>query len=243
MAKRATESSRRVAIGYVRVSSRQQRDEGSSLRDQRDEIASYAVVNNLHLLDIFEDGGISGGKDESGRPGLAGVLRVLAQGEASVLIVKHLDRLARDTDLAGYLRVQVKRLGCSLAVIDEVDDPIRRAVDSLAAELERIRGSQRMRFSHRMRKQQGLWTGGAPFGYRLVQGKLVPLEDELRTVRRVDELRRDGKTIRAIAVSLNEEQRSTRSGRPWSPSTVHEVVRRLRHEDASSPICNAAVSP
>jgi len=91
------------------------------------------------------------------------------KARASTLIVKHANRLARDSDLAGYLKIEVRKAGASLEVIDEAkDDPIRAAVDKMLAELERIRGSQRMKFVYASKKGRGEWTGGVPFGYRVV---------------------------------------------------------------------------
>lgn len=225
--RRKASAARQAAVGYIRVSSRQQRDEGKSLADQRDEIMRHAAVAGFDLLDIFEDAAISGGKDESQRPGLAAALATLREGRASVLIVKHVDRLSRDNDFAGYLKVELRRIGVRVVIIDEAaDDPIRQAVDQLAAALERIRGSQRMKFSHRMRKQKGLWTGGAPYGYRLIRGKLDPIESEIAVVERVKQLRHEGVTLRGIANVLNEQRIPTRSGAAWRCQTIHQIVRR-----------------
>lgn len=227
MGRKKAGGGRQRAIGYIRVSSRQQRDEGLSLGDQRDEIMRYCAVGDLDLIDIHEDAAVSGGKDETGRPGLAAALATLRGGQASVLVVKHVDRLSRDSDFAGFLKVELRRIGVRVEVIDEAkDDPIRQAVDQLAATLERIRGSQRMKFSHRMRRSKGIWTGGAPYGYGLVDGKLEPVDSEQAVIARVRQLRDSGLTIRAIADALNEDVAPTRSGNPWAYQTVHRIVRR-----------------
>jgi len=165
MKTRLSAESRPAAIGYVRVSSKKQRDDGNSLEDQREAIIRHAVLSGLDLIEIFADGGISGGKGLDARPGLAAALAAIRQGRASTLIVKHADRLARDSDLAGYLKIEVRKAGASLEIIDEAkDDPIRAAVDKMLAELERIRGSQRMKFVYASKKGRGEWTGGVPFG-------------------------------------------------------------------------------
>jgi DNA invertase Pin-like site-specific DNA recombinase len=233
------------AIGYIRVSSRQQKDEGLSLGDQREEIMRYCAVAGLDLIDIHEDGGISGAKDETARPGLAAALAALREGLASVLVVKHVDRLSRDNDFAGFLKVELRRIGVRVEIIDEAkDDPIRQAVDQLAAALERIRGSQRMKFSHRMRRSKGIWTGGAPYGYSLVSGKLEPIEREQAVIIEVCRLRDSGLTFRAIAEVLNGEAVPTRTGRPWSHQTVHHITKREYSSATLSPFlagCASAV--
>ncbi len=229
MAKLIDSTKRPVAVGYVRVSSKKQADEGNSLEDQGEAIIRHAVLSGYDLTDVFSDGGISGGKDESGRPGLASALDAIRSGRATVLMVKHADRLSRDSDFAGYLKVEVKRAGGSLVILDEAkDDPIRNAVDKMLAEMERIRGSQRMRFVHASKKARGLWTGGVPFGFELgPDGKLTAIESDAPVLERIKAMRDEGKTLRAIAEELNRSAVPTRSGKPWNQQTVHNILGRM----------------
>src|SRR5258708_39426404 len=50
------------AICYIRVSSEEQADSGLGLEAQRRCIAAYCQMKGLHLAEVFEDPGISGGK-------------------------------------------------------------------------------------------------------------------------------------------------------------------------------------
>jgi DNA invertase Pin-like site-specific DNA recombinase len=234
MKRRLSSANRPSAIGYVRVSSKKQRDDGNSLDDQREAIIRHAVLSGLDLVEVFADGGISGGKGVDARPGLAAALAAIREGRASTLIVKHADRLARDSDLAGYLKIEVKKAGASLEIIDEAkDDPIRAAVDKMLAELERIRGSQRMKFVYASKKARGEWTGGVPFGYRVIAGKLERIVAEQPIIERISALRAEGKALRKIAASLNEERIPTRSGKLWNAVTVSAIIDRA-HRDAPS---------
>lgn len=228
MAKKLAAPDRPRAIGYVRVSSAKQAAEGGSLEAQRDAIIRAAVLSGLDLLDVFADAGISGGKDETKRPGLAAALEAIESGRASVLIVKHSDRLSRDSDLAGFLAVQVKRAGGRLEIIDEAkNDPIRTAVDKMLAELERIRGSQRMKTFHATRKAKGLPAGPAPFGFTVGEdGKLVPLASEYPTVERVRSLRAAGSSLRQIVATLNADDILSPTGKSWNPATVAKILSR-----------------
>ena len=217
------------AVGYCRVSSRKQADQGHSLEAQREAVIREAVLGGLDLIDVYSDGGISGGKGEKSRPGLAAALSAIRSGAASVLIVKHADRLSRDTDYAGHLRTIVKEAGGRLVVIEEAkDDPIRNAVDKMLAELERIRGSQRMRGVHAARRAKGLpKLGPAPYGLRWAPGgRLEAAPEEAPELERIGSLRKAGHSLRAIASTLNGEGVPTRSGRPWNPQTVNAIVRR-----------------
>ena len=215
------------AVGYVRVSSKRQRDEGGSLDDQREAIIRHAVLSGFDLVGTFEDGGVSGGKDEGKRPGLSAALDAIKSGAASVLVVTHVDRLARESDLAGYLRVTVKRAGGTLAVIAEAkDDPYRKLLDSMLAEMERLRARERMRFTYAEKRRRGEHVGPVPFGFRLEGSRLVPEPSERAEVRRVLAQHRAGKTLRQIAADLNERGVPTRRGRPWSATHVDLILRR-----------------
>lgn len=227
------ESSRRPkAIGYVRVSSKKQRDEGNSLDDQREAIIRHAVLSGLDLVEIFADEGVSGGRDERGRPGIAAALESIREGRATTLIVKHVDRLSRDADFAGYLKVELKKRGGTLDIIDEAkDDPIRAAVDKMLAELERIRGSQRMKFVHATKKGRGLWTGRVPYGYRLGDDKkLHPVTAEQPVIHRIEQLRAGGATLKQIVDVLNDDAVPTRSGKPWNAQTVNAILQRSQRK-------------
>lgn len=68
--------------------------------------------------------------------------------------------MLRLLDRVGFLLAVGAVAGGHLVVIDEAkDDPIRRAVDKMLAELERIRGSQRMKTWNGERKAKGLPAG------------------------------------------------------------------------------------
>jgi site-specific DNA recombinase len=222
-----TPSKRTKAVGYVRVSSKKAAEDGGSLDDQRDAIIRHAVTSGLDLVGVFEDGGISGGKDEEKRPGLAAALDEIRSGSASTLVVKHADRLSRDADLAGHLRVIVKRAGGTLLVLDEArDDPYRKLLDSMLAEMERLRGRERMRFTYAQKAARGEHVGAVPYGYRLDGTALVPEPVEQEIVRRIVKAQRAGKSPRKIADKLNDDAVPTRRGKPWSHQHIRLILAR-----------------
>lgn len=53
-----------------------------------------------------------------------------------------------------------------------------------------------------------------------------PVEDELRTVERIRELRRAGMSMRDIATTLTREGLRTKKGARWHAATVLRVLRR-----------------
>lgn len=228
MAKAIDSGKRPAAVGYVRVSSKAQATGGGSLQAQREAIALAAVLEGLELLRVETDGGISGGASEKKRPGLKAALDAIRAGEASVLIVKHGDRLSRDSDYAGHLRTVVKEAGARLVVIDEAkDDPVRLAVGKMLAELERIRGGERMRSFHATRKAKGLSSGPAPFGMRLgAEGRLEPDPSTAATVARILALHGEGWSLREIAAGLNAAGTPGPTSAKWNAMTISKIANR-----------------
>jgi DNA invertase Pin-like site-specific DNA recombinase len=230
VAKKLASPKRPRAYGYVRVSTSKQAEEGGSLEAQRETIARHCVLSGYDLAGMAEDAGISGGKGEDARPGLREAMDAIRSGSADVLVVTHVDRLARSTDEGGHIRVEIRRAGGKVDVVAEVkDDPIRQAVDRMLAELERIRTSQRMTVWNAQRRAKGLPAGPAPFGSRIGEdGRLEPVAAEQPVVDRILARSGEGASLRTIAAELNADEVPSRSGRPWNPMTISKVVKRAK---------------
>src|SRR5947208_108517 len=80
-------------IGYVRVSTDEQRSSGAGLAAQRAAIEAECRRRGWHLVEIIEDAGYSA-KDLK-RPGVQVALETLQRGEAGALVIAKLDRLSR----------------------------------------------------------------------------------------------------------------------------------------------------
>ena len=80
-------------LGYVRVSSIMQNEEGKSIEMQMDYIKKYCKVNNYELVDIFEDRGISGLKGN--REGLNNLISAIENKDCECVVVYSLSRLGR----------------------------------------------------------------------------------------------------------------------------------------------------
>src|SRR5258708_6231902 len=83
----------RAAVGYIRVSTTRQVENGVSLEMQRTKIKQWCMLHDYKLVAIFEDAGVSGTRED--RPGLAKALKACTKGTA--LVVYKLDRLGRST--------------------------------------------------------------------------------------------------------------------------------------------------
>ena len=82
-----------VAIGYVRVSTDRQAEQGVSLEAQEAKIRAMATVQGTELLDVIVDGGESAKSLK--RPGVERLLAVVNSGKVQAVIIAKLDRLTR----------------------------------------------------------------------------------------------------------------------------------------------------
>lgn len=224
---RRTSSAPPRAIGYVRVSTGKQADKGGSLAVQRDRIVEHAVLAGLEIGRIYEDA-VGGAKDEDARPGFAAALDAIRASEAQVLIVTDVDRLARDSDVAGHARVEVRRAGGEVVVISEVGAGVEVvAVRQLLATLEREKIRARMRTWAGARRAAGKHLGNTPYGSRLgLDGSLEPVEAEQPVIAQMVTMRRQGASLRMVVRTLEAEGVPTRAGTPWNPTTVSAILAR-----------------
>jgi site-specific DNA recombinase len=170
-------------------------------------------------VDIVVDHGASGRTTE--RPGLQRVLATLDRGEAAGVVVAKLDRLTRSVRDIGALLERSEEGGWSLSSVAEQLDT-RTASGRLVlnilvsvAQWEREAISDRTKAALAVKRAQGVRLGRPP----------EPLED--RVLRRVCELREEGRTYEAIAAACQEEGLPTPRGGQWHPTTVARLLRRV----------------
>lgn len=97
-----------LEIGYVRVSTDRQADQGTSLETQSSRIRAMATVQNADLIDLVIDGGESA--KSMNRPGLRRILALVEAGKVDTAIVAKLDRLTRSVkDLCQLLELFERR--------------------------------------------------------------------------------------------------------------------------------------
>jgi DNA invertase Pin-like site-specific DNA recombinase len=220
------------AVGYLRVSTTEQ-VEGFGLAVQEEGVRDYCRAHGLRLVGMESDEGVSGANGLDTRLGLARALAALESGEADVLVVKRLDRLARDLLVQETILERLTQHGKEVRSVDEADitsdDPTRvlvRQVLGAIAQYEKgvIRG--RMLAGKAAKRAAGGYTGGAPrFGRRAEGRELVADHAERETVARAKVLRADGCSLREIAGVLEAEGRPTKRGERWHPSTLARLLR------------------
>jgi DNA invertase Pin-like site-specific DNA recombinase len=225
-------------IGYVRVSTDRQADEGLGLAIQEKAIRQWAKANGHRLAGICRDEGVSGTKDTAQRPGLADAVNAVCEKRAAAIVVHRMDRLARTlTVQEGILshvwncQGEVYSVDTGQVLRDDAEDPMRtfvRQVMGAASELERAMVVARMRAGRRHKAADGGYAYGAPgFGYRAEGGALVPEPAEQEALARMLALRAEGKSLRQIADALNGEGHQSKRGGVWHSASVGRVLNRL----------------
>jgi len=216
------------AIGYVRVSTQGQADEGVSLEAQKAKIEAWCLANDYELVGIHEDAGISGTKSD--REGLQTALESAGNGMA--LVVYSLSRLTRSTkdmlDMAEKLEKRSTDLVSLTEKIDTTTAAGRMVFRMLAVlnEFEREQVGERTKAALAHKKAIGEKYAPVPFGYRELEGRLVEVEQEAKLVAQILRRREQGHTLMSIADWLNNQGIEGKKGGKWYASTVSYVIKR-----------------
>jgi len=221
-------------IGYCRVSTDNQKDEGT-IDLQRQALKEYADAQGLELVRVFEDEGVSGGLED--RAGLADLFSFLEDKDNSdieaVLIFK-LDRLARDLYIQEHLIKKLEGLGKRLISTKEADlasdDPMRKAFRQfmgIVAELEK--GFITMRLSggriNKIKTKGGYAGGGVALGYTAKDKDLIIDAEQAETIKQIFKMKRYGrKGLREIAKTLNDKGTPTARGGRWHAGTIRYIL-------------------
>lgn len=221
------------ALGYIRVSTGQQAEEGYSLAAQAHELRRWAQYQRLDLVEPpFEDAGISGRHNL--RPGLEAMLGQLQPGDTVATYA--LSRLARGGAVQTLALVErIQSAGARLVLLKEQLDsatPTGRLLLVILAELA-LMESEQMRERSELGRLQAAREGRLPQGDQSLpyglgtddEGHPVWDPQLAATVRRAYELRLTH-ALRPLARQLEQEGRAPRrGGERWDESVLAAMLR------------------
>jgi len=222
-----------TAIGYVRVSTEEQSNNGHGLEAQEKAIRAFAESQGYELLEVVADAGVSGATRPDTRPGFSRVLELAEQQAFSVLLVWKFDRLARSLVYAvtatSALQEQFEVVLRSVTEPIDTSTPTGQMLFAIFAGMaaqEREAIIDRTIAGKKQKAAAGGFVGGsAPYGYRRdKEGGLMIDGQEAAVVRRIAAMRRSGATLKAIADTLNAEGIPGRRGGSWYPGTVRYLL-------------------
>jgi DNA invertase Pin-like site-specific DNA recombinase len=219
----------KTCVAYIRVSDQQQM-RGSSLADQERACREFAQRAGLKLLKVYRDEGRSAFKDDiKHRPQFAAMLTAAAGRAFGAVVVYKLDRFARRARIFHTCRWQLEQAGVQLLSATEPNETSaagRLSSGMLAefAEFYSAQLSERIKGAAASKAARGLWVGGAPFGYDLVNRQLAPNALRLWVVA-IFVAYDLGATTTTIAAGLNAAGVQLGRGKPWTKDSVLMVLR------------------
>jgi len=217
------------AVSYIRVSGQGQ-IAGDGPERQRRAINKYAKAHGLVIDESFADLGVSGATELADRPGLATLLDRVESNGVKIVLIERADRLARDLMVQEVTLDAFSRAGVKVVTSEGVDltsdddDPTRRLVRQLlgaVAEFDKSVTVLKLRAAReRKRRQMGRCEGRKPYGHHPAERAIIA---KIKALRRKP---RGGPRLSfaKIADQLNTDGFTNRSGRPWSPVRVFQVL-------------------
>lgn len=222
----------RSAVGYVRVSTSMQAEDGLSLEAQTVAIKKYCSSNGLALLKIYADVE-SGGKSD--RKGLAEAL----SRKADVFIVLKFDRLSRSIKHFCQLYEDYFSGKTELVAIREairLDSALGRALVNVLmvfAQMEREATGERTRESISYIRASGYHFGKVRYGMSAVPAPdnpryqvLVENKAQQAVLSRIRAMVENNMGLSEIATILNSEKIAPPRGKEWTKILVYHLKRR-----------------
>lgn len=217
------------AIGYIRVSTSMQANDGVSLDAQRAKIAAWCELNDYELKDVFVDAGVSGSK-MTNRTGLMDALNACSKGSA--LVVYSLSRLSRSIRDTMDISDRLSKAGSDLVSLSEKIDTTSAAgkmvfrMLSVMAEFEHDQIVERVKFGMDYKKQQNGRVGTINYGSKMSDDgtTLVDDENEQLIIAAIHKYREGGLSLRNIVSRINEQGYKSRSGKPFQLTQVARIV-------------------
>lgn len=221
----------KLVVGYTRVSTSGQVEEGAGLEIQRSRILEYCQQNGLVLNEIFEDKALSGTMRE--RPALLKLLKDVEEDRIKQVIVLRADRLSREMGLSIFIDNMLCEHGVQLTSIlepiidlngDGLTKLIRRML-ALFSEYEKELIASRLLEGRRNNAKNGKrGSGSIPFGFAKVGESLEPHPTEAEHVRKIFRWFLKGRRYSEIAEILNKRGITTRRGKPFQLQSIKNIL-------------------
>jgi site-specific DNA recombinase len=219
---------------YTRVSTTAQAEEGTSLKSQADAGRKYAKTRGFKVK-LWNEGGQSSSKDDLiNRPVLNELLEQISKGEVKHLYVWNTDRLSRNIQTWGMIRLILIQNDVHLhnptgeQILTDPQTNLMLGILSEFSQYDNQIRAERSRIGKLNRVKDGEWHGGpTPFGYELGKNnKLVPNKTEAKAVRFIYESYSKGATQQQIADDLLKKGVLTRRGNAiWSDASLRLLLR------------------
>jgi len=227
-----SKTQKRAAI-YVRVSTKEQADEGGSLATQEKLCKEYALKNCYEVAEIFIEQGESA--KNADRTQLKRLLDYCTnkKNAIQVVIAYKIDRVARNIDDYRQIRLILNRYGVELKSTSEYfeDTPAGRFMENIIANVAQFDNDVRTERSvngSRDAMREGRYVWVAPFGYSNAEvvGKSTIVQNEkAHIIQKVfEEVAKDQYPVDTIRQRLFPEGLTTRTGKILTKSHYYKLL-------------------
>src|SRR5690625_466382 len=215
-----------IAI-YIRVSTREQADEGYSIASQREKLISFCKAMSWSNYKFYVDEGVSA-KDMN-RPELQRMLKDMRNGNLSMILVYRLDRFTRKVKDLHKMLDEMEQLDCAFKSATEPYDTssaMGKLIITLIAtiaEWETANSSERIKLNLEKKVSSGERVGGIPYPFDLGDDeRLVINEKRSQVTLEMNEMVKSGMSSERVADYLTE----TNIDKPvWRSNTVLRILR------------------
>lgn len=213
---------------YTRVSTEEQANEGYSLDAQMRRLEAYCEYENWQIAGRYREEGESG--RNANRPEYR---RMMSEKDGwDVVLVLKMDRIHRNSKNFALMMDDFEQSDkdfCSVQEQFDTSNAMGRFVRDIlqrVAQLESEQIGERVRFGmeHKAKYGMGFLGSGHPYGYTYSFGKLEVEKDEMYTVRAIYNLYSKGKSMEAIADSLNNASIPAKKGGKWNKQSVFNIL-------------------
>lgn len=216
---------------YIRVSTSQQAAEGISLEAQKQRLLKYCEFNELDVISVISDEGLSG--SNSNRQGYKDLMELVRTKQVEAVAVYSLSRFARNTiEVLKSIEVMNKnniQFHSLTEKIDTTSPTGRFFLTTLAAlgQLEREQISERTKDALAHKKSKSERVGQIPFGYKLDEDgiHLIENEREQKIISLVLSLRKLGLTYKNIAAELEKRGLKSKANKvKWGATQIRNII-------------------
>lgn len=226
----------KTVVGYGRVSTKNQAEEGYSIDAQKQSIEEYAKKNNYKLLKIFLDEGKSA--TTASRPMFKEMVNYCIENKVHACVVWHTDRFARNELLHSLFKRELLENGVELLSITQpmIDtSPEGYLLDGVLANLNAYysRDLGRKTKKGMLRKwEQGWYPGPSPLGYKNIPNPadetkniIVPDKKIAPLIKEMFQLYSTGKfSIQQLIEVFSAKGMVGKNGKELSHSTIHQIL-------------------
>jgi DNA invertase Pin-like site-specific DNA recombinase len=191
---------------------------------------TYCLCQHWYLTETFRDSNCNWALGFSKRENGKHLLGLLQAGD--VLLCSRLERIFSSSHEAVKLINKLREKSVELHIV-ELDGDITsprfevnfEKIATIFSRLEKRKSAERIKSVKQRQRKQGRYLGGSrPFGYMIHEnGRLIENHVEQRVLRKIMELKKEGKSLRAISSEVST---------PIIPVSFKTVQRLLqRHTD------------